>query len=538
MPSFCQTPDAFDPGVGGSLPEVVSLAVQADGKVLVGGSFGTLGGQPRSYIGRLYADGTLDQAFAPDAGNKVWALAVQTDGKILVGGEFGYLSGGWLHALGRLNADGTLDSGFAQAIGAYYYPNVYSVAVQADEKVLVGGYFETLSGQARPNFGRLTPSGALDTGFACLGVTWPVYSLALQADAKILAGGGPPLAGNYFMRRNSDGTLESGFNPGISGRVLTLAVQADGKVLVGGVFTTQSPQPCTNLARLNVDGTWDGDFNASGINGYVFSMAVQADGKILVGGSFTTSVTYPCTNLARLNTDGTVDFGFNISTDNRVYSLALQPDGKILVGGWIASLGGQPRSRLGRLNNTGPATQSLSCDGSTITWLRGGTSPEVWRTTFEQSTGTTTWTSLGAGTRIPGGWQLTGVSVPAGATIRARGHVAGGREGSGWFVESTLVVPMLYHAADCRDPRWVMDGTEVNRVLAYWRAGAYHVDAAGLDGYGAGTGSTNGPLHSADYHDPRWVIDGTEVNRVLSYWRAGGYHLDASGLDGYAPGTN
>jgi hypothetical protein len=98
------------------------------------------------------------------------------------------------------------------------------------------------------------------------------------------------------------------------------------------------------------------------------------------------------------------------------------------------------------------------------------------------------------------------------------------------------VPPVLYHSADYRDLRWVIDGSEINRVLAYWRSGGYHVDGSGLDGYGAGTGSTNGSLHSADYRDARWVIDGSEVNRVLSYWRAGGYHVDPSGMDGYAPG--
>ncbi|OGV84532.1 MAG: hypothetical protein A3K19_32845 [Lentisphaerae bacterium RIFOXYB12_FULL_65_16] len=95
----------------------------------------------------------------------------------------------------------------------------------------------------------------------------------------------------------------------------------------------------------------------------------------------------------------------------------------------------------------------------------------------------------------------------------------------------------VYHTADYRDSRWVIDGTEVNRVLAYWRAGAYHVDAAGLDGFVAGAGSTSGGYHAADYRDTRWVIDGTEVNRVLAYWRAGAYHADAVGLDGYAAGA-
>jgi len=100
------------------------------------------------------------------------------------------------------------------------------------------------------------------------------------------------------------------------------------------------------------------------------------------------------------------------------------------------------------------------------------------------------------------------------------------------------IVEILYHSADYRDPRLAIDGTEVNRVLAYWRAGSYRPDATGLDGFAPGAGSITGLYHSADYRDPRWVIDGTEVNRVLAYWRAGAYHADAVGLDGFAPGTS
>ena len=123
-------------------------------------------------------------------------------------------------------------------------------------------------------------------------------------------------------------------------------------------------------------------------------------------------------------------------------ALTWGPDGKILVGGSFSVLAGQPCNSLGRLNNTGPATQNLDYDGSTITWLRGGTSPEVWRTTFEQSTDGVNWTSLGAGTRIPGGWQLPGVLLPPGGLIRARGHTTGGyNNNSLWFAETIAQPP-------------------------------------------------------------------------------------------------
>ena len=73
------TVDDFNPGASGP---VYSFGVQADGKILVGGSFTTLGGQPRNRIGRLNADGTVDEGFNPGANSTVSSLAVQADGEI------------------------------------------------------------------------------------------------------------------------------------------------------------------------------------------------------------------------------------------------------------------------------------------------------------------------------------------------------------------------------------------------------------------------------------------------------------------------
>ena len=94
-----------------------------------------------------------------------------------------------------------------------------------------------------------------------------------------------------------------------------------------------------------------------------------------------------------------------------------------------------------------------------------------------------------------------------------------------------------YHSADYRDARWQIDSSEINRVLAYWRAGAYHVEATGDDGYAAGSGSKARNRHSADYRDPFWQLDSSEANRVLAYWRAMAYHVDPEGDDGFAPGV-
>jgi uncharacterized delta-60 repeat protein len=232
--------------------------------------------------------------------------------------------------------------------------------------------------------------------------------------------------------------------------VNALALQPDGKIVVGGSFTALGAQTRNYIGRLNADGTLDTGFNpgASGVCApYVYALAVQADGKIIVGGGFTTLGGQTRNCLGRLNADGTLDSTFNTGVSRSiycplVYSLGVTVDGKVLVGGPFTGLGGLDRGYMGRLNSTGPATQSLALNGSTVTWTRGGTGPELWRVSFDLSTNGVDWISLGAGVRTTNGWQAPVVSLPANATIRARGFVEGGyQDGSSWFVESVFQPP-------------------------------------------------------------------------------------------------
>ncbi len=93
------------------------------------------------------------------------------------------------------------------------------------------------------------------------------------------------------------------------------------------------------------------------------------------------------------------------------------------------------------------------------------------------------------------------------------------------------------HTADFRPPFYSIDRTEAGRVLAYWRAGAYHADPSAVDGFAHGAGETTGLRHAADFRSPTWKVSGVEALRVVSYWTAGKYHVDATSADGYAPGT-
>ncbi len=310
---------------------------------------------------------------------------------------------------------------------------------------MIGGSFTTVGGTARNRMARLNADGTLDTGFNP-NASDQVYSTAVQADGKIVFGGQFTTVGgtarNRMARVNADSTLDPGFNPDVSGDVYNLVVQADGKIVIGGTFITVAGTLRARMARLNADGTLDTGFNPNA-NNAVLNTALQADGKIVIGGAFTTVDGTARNRIARLHADGKLDAGFNPNANNQVFSTAVQADGKIVIGGQFTTMGGTARNRMARLLN-GAVTQTLTVPSAArVQWLRGGTAPETLQVTFELSTdGGTIWTPLGPGTRISGGWELTGLSLPPKGTIRARARTTGGlSNGSSGLVEQVAAIP-------------------------------------------------------------------------------------------------
>ena len=257
----------------------------------------------RNRIARLNADGTLDTDFNPNAGNFVNSIAIQSDGKILLGGFFTTIGGVGRNRIARLERDGRLDQTLnLNTVGSF----VTGTAIQPDGKIIIGGTFASVLGTSRNYIARLNMDGTLDTAFDPL-ANGTVYSIAVQSDGKILLGGEyfTTIGGvmrNRIARVNADGTLDAAFNPNSNGTVRSIVVQLNGKILLGGEFFTIGGVTRINIARLNADGTLDSAFNANA-NSSVSSIAVQSDGKILLGGSFTTIGGVSRNLFARLSND-------------------------------------------------------------------------------------------------------------------------------------------------------------------------------------------------------------------------------------------
>jgi uncharacterized delta-60 repeat protein len=363
----------FAPRVVTPRGDVRAIALQPDGKAVIGGDFLWIDGTSRHRIARLEADGTVDTTFDPGTGadNSVYALALQPDGKIIVGGTFGSIDGIAREGIARLNADGTLDTAFDPRMEG----NVYTLAVQPDGAVLVGGGFSIIAGAERSCIARLEPNGAVDAEFLPLRTSSPgtqtyfreVYALVLQPDGKVLAGGtlsqdnGTDPNLSNVVRLNADGTLDPSFDAdtGANSFVWAIVLQVDGKVILGGRFTSVNGIARGHLARLDADGQVDASFDPISYVWQpiteVLALALQPDGKLIIGGDFK-SISRGVTKhrIARLNRDGSVDPTFaGKGADLTVRALAQRPDGSVVVGGLFGRIHDADRECIAELHNDG-----------------------------------------------------------------------------------------------------------------------------------------------------------------------------------------
>jgi uncharacterized delta-60 repeat protein len=335
----------------------VSVAVQADGKIVVAGGSGS----PDSATGtdfavvRYNSDGSLDTSFGTagtqtiDFGHQTdygSSVAVQADGKIVVAGSsyrYNNLSGlpGYVVAVARLDGSGHLDASFGTAgtqtidFGSSI-ASASSVAVQADGKIVVaGGSYDPGLTPVSGAVARLDSSGHLDASFGTAGkqtidfgpAGFGVGSLALQPDGKIVLAGNtfPPGGSGDFgvARLDGSGHLDTSFgtagtqtidvSDGRYDSCHSMALQADGSIVMAGWSESQGGSFA--VAHLDGSGHLDASFGTASTQTFRFgsylaygeSVAVQADGKIVVvGEAILPGGTYDDFAVARL-------VGFNLT---------------------------------------------------------------------------------------------------------------------------------------------------------------------------------------------------------------------------------
>lgn len=303
------------------------------------------------------------------------AVAIQADGKIVAAGHSSIDGVSAIFALVRYNADGSLDASFGtggKVITAVPYSAIYEIAIQPDGKIIAAGQSYNDTTYTDFTLARYNPNGALDTSFGAggivttdFGIYESAYSVAIQADGKIVAAGhrddGEFGFSNFVLARyNADGSLDTSFDT--DGRVITtfdgtgsanaVAIQSDGKILAAGysqscyIFSCTAPDFA--IVRYNTNGSLDTSFDNDGkvITNFgggdsALAVAIQTNGKIVASG-YATNNSIVDFALARYNSDGSLDTSFD--TDGKVTTdfgnfevasdVAVQADGNIVAAGY------------------------------------------------------------------------------------------------------------------------------------------------------------------------------------------------------------
>lgn len=373
----------FRPEVNGSA--VYAVAQQPDGKILIGGNFTAINGQARNHIARLLPDGTLEGTgtFNPGAGAsaQINCIALQSDGKIIIGGNFTSINGQARNRIARLHPDGTLESTATFNPGTGPNAAVYAVVVQPDGRIILGGAFTGVNGQTRNRIARLTSAGSLEdsTNFNIgSGANNPVRAVAIDGVGRILVGGQftqfNGQSRGRIARLGAIGALESTatFNPGTGAApggsmIRALAVQPDGKILATGDFTTFNGVSRSGIVRLHTNGAVESNatFNPGiGASAGVNSLCLQADGCILIAGDFTSYSGAATPRVALLNPDGTqvsaTLFSAGGGANDIVWDIAQTADGAVLAAGEFDDFDGSPPRALSACSTRRPPIPSTS----------------------------------------------------------------------------------------------------------------------------------------------------------------------------------
>ncbi len=462
----------FAPG-GSTVGDVHASAVLANGDVLAGGTFTSIGGDARTYLARFSGmTGALSTGFTPSLNGSVLAIVVQADGKFLIGGGFTLVNGSTRRRLARFYADGTLDATFVPP----NIPDGFVHAIEVDPlgRVYAGGSFQSVGGESRRFIVRLTATGAIDAEFEDPQLDDDVLAIAMAADQYRVYIGGRFTEVDGF-ERNAIARMwpNGGLNTSFSGRmcdpgdaVFALAVPAEGGVVAGGDFVcvrsaSMGGYYSHNLHRFAEDGAIDYPFLVAleTLNGSVHSIQLLRDGRIHIGGSFTefhndfTSVSTSRRGLARIFADGSVDAGFDVAATTPVLQPAwvntqvLQGDGRLLVGGRFELLGGVARSNLGRIGSRGRVPDEIVTmpSASRVQWRRDVDSPAVHgapqllmsttccsAASFTPLPGTMTWSST-----LGGSWRYEPFPTVFG-TYYLRTRARFGSDSSGGLYESPI----------------------------------------------------------------------------------------------------
>ena len=350
--------------------QVINSVIVDSNTMILGGAFTQYDGTSAQELSKLYFDGSIDTTFSAGTGVDVGTINAikryDTNSILVAGGFNSYNSFPDSYCFFKMDNNGTYITGTSFTTGVSFTIN--ALETTTDGKIYLGGSFATFSGVPRERLVRINADLTLDTTFEVgTGFDSTVRTMVRQPDDKLLVGGQfqtySGVSANRLIRLNVDGSIDNTFNigTGFNVTVIGLILQNDGKILVAGGFTTFSGISANAIIRLNSDGSKDDTFvYGTGFGSVTIANAItlQSDGKILVAGAFTNYNGTIVSRLVRLNSDGSLDNTFASIASAGITQINLLPNDRILLTGSFLGYDGYGSSRIAIINNTG---QLIDC---------------------------------------------------------------------------------------------------------------------------------------------------------------------------------
>jgi outer membrane protein assembly factor BamB len=350
---------AWNPSAsGGSFgPTVFALAASGN-TVYVGGSFASIGGQPRNNVAAISAATGLASAWNPNPATTVFTIAVSGT-TVYVGGSFIAIGGQPRNHIAALSAA----TGNATSWNPNADANVRVVAVSG-ATVYVGGVFSTIGGQSRSNLAALDAVSALATSWnpAPVSLLNGIYTLAFSPGLVYVGGQFTAIGGqarNNVAAVDATTGAATGWDPDAGGAlnptVYALGVYG-GSVYAGGDFGRMGGQARGNIAALDVaTGSatpWSPE--ASGGSPPLLTIAA-AGGTVYAGGTFAAIGGQARNRIAALSVATGAATSWDPNADGTVSTLVVSA-GTVYASGGFTTIGGQARNKIAALDGAGAAT--------------------------------------------------------------------------------------------------------------------------------------------------------------------------------------
>jgi len=329
--------NTFDTGTGLS-SSVTRILPYGQDQLLIVGNFTVINGEVRNRIAVLNSDGSLDMNFPDVLGmtvQRIEAVAVQQDGKIVVGGDITAPHNG----IARINADGSLDNSFNPGTGIWApsEPKILDLIIRPDGGIVAVGIFSEFDGNNVGGVVQLQADGSFNpfANNSGTGADGAIFDVEPMPEGQMLLSGifssydGNTSTGTVLVATDLGFTLPAVVGIGFSGG-LSLVRRAhytpDGKIILVGNFTQYAMTQANAIIRLNSDLTVDLSFNSGQGSNDIFFVASSWDGRLLLGGTLTLYDGNPTGRLARIFGDscfsrltGTVTLDEQPVTAGKVY---------------------------------------------------------------------------------------------------------------------------------------------------------------------------------------------------------------------------